>query len=100
MGFTVCGWTRLYSSTNEFAYRRRGRGHRAIGVIVPRTGCYTLLYGVVEQHADAFFEGQGERGDADRRTASALSTDPGFNLLNAIRTAASADAPGIGVLTV
>jgi L-asparaginase len=35
-----------------------------------------------------------------QRPASALSTDAGFNLLNAIRTAASADARGLGVLTV
>ncbi len=35
-----------------------------------------------------------------QRPSSALSTDAGFNLLNAIRTAASPDSRGMGVLTV
>ena len=49
--------------------------HQREGICVPAAGACasgyrrhrpedTVLYGVVEQHANAFFEGQGERGSA------------------------------------
>ncbi len=38
-----CGWRRFNRGATGFAYRRWGRAHRAIGVIVPRTRGYLAL---------------------------------------------------------